>query len=199
MNTNIATSATTTPTADPGSIAAPSRLAAALDAAGLFAGVLRLSGTFSSVSARTTACRLASRRDSCRLARLARWTQHAAPRPAATVILARDRPDGDAFEVLMLLRNLNSDFIGGAYVFPGGAVDPQDATDEANALCVGLDDERASSLLGIDSGGLAYWVACLRELFEEAGLLLAVGADGTPLDMADAEVTARLRGAPTAR
>jgi 8-oxo-dGTP pyrophosphatase MutT (NUDIX family) len=91
----------------------------------------------------------------------------------------------------MLLRNLNSDFIGGAYVFPGGAVDPQDATDEASALCVGLDDERASSLLGIERAGLAYWIACLRELFEEAGLLLAVRADGAALDMADPEVTER--------
>jgi 8-oxo-dGTP pyrophosphatase MutT (NUDIX family) len=91
----------------------------------------------------------------------------------------------------MLLRNLNSDFIGGAYVFPGGAVDPQDATDEASALCVGLDDARASSLLGVDHGGLAYWIACLRELFEEAGLLLAVRDDGAPLEMTDGEVTER--------
>jgi len=39
------------------------------------------------------------------------------PRPAATVVTLRDAPEG--FEVLMLKRNLNSDFIGGAYVFPG--------------------------------------------------------------------------------
>ena len=78
----------------------------------------------------------------------------------------------------MLLRNLNSDFVGGAYVFPGGAVDPEDATSEAAARCVGIDDVRASALLGLDAGGLAYWVACPRELFEEAGLLLAMTADG---------------------
>jgi 8-oxo-dGTP pyrophosphatase MutT (NUDIX family) len=112
-------------------------------------------------------------------------SETAAPRPAATVILARDR-DASSFEVLMLLRNLNSDFIGGAYVFPGGAVDPEDATDEAASLCVGLDDARASRLLGVEFGGLAYWVACLRELFEEAGLLLATRADGEPLEMDDA-------------
>jgi 8-oxo-dGTP pyrophosphatase MutT (NUDIX family) len=112
------------------------------------------------------------------------------PRPAATVILARDRAAG-GFEVLMLLRNLKSDFVGGAYVFPGGAVDLEDATDEATAVCRGLDDVEASRFLGVERGGLAYWVACLRELFEEAGLLLASGVDGTALDMASASTTAR--------
>jgi 8-oxo-dGTP pyrophosphatase MutT (NUDIX family) len=115
----------------------------------------------------------------------------APPRPAATVIVARDRP-GANFEVLMLLRNLKSDFVGGAFVFPGGAVDPEDATHDAAARCTGLDDARASTTLGLDGGGLAYWVACARELFEEAGLLLARGEDGAPLDTADARLVARL-------
>ena len=47
------------------------------------------------------------------------------PRPAATVLTLRERPNG--YEILMLRRNLNSDFVGGAYVFPGGGVDPSDA------------------------------------------------------------------------
>lgn len=106
------------------------------------------------------------------------------------MILARDRAEG-GFEVLMLLRNLNSDFVGGAYVFPGGAVDPVDATDEATARCRGLDDAEASLILGVGTGGLAYWIACLRELFEEAGLLLAARDDGSSIDMADAATTAR--------
>lgn len=113
-----------------------------------------------------------------------------APRAAATVILARDRVPG-GFEVLMLMRNLNSDFVGGAYVFPGGAVDEADAGDVAQAHCTGLDDEQASSILSVDHGGLAYWVACLRELFEEAGLLLCVRRDGSRLEMADDATTAR--------
>ena len=46
-------------------------------------------------------------------------------RDAATVMLLRDGADG--IEVCMLQRNLNSDFVGGAYVFPGGGVDPADA------------------------------------------------------------------------
>ena len=113
------------------------------------------------------------------------------PRPAATVIVARDRPDA-SFEVLMLLRNLNSDFVGGAYVFPGGAVDEADASPEVAARCAGLDDAEASRRLGLETGGLAYWVACARELFEEAGLLLARRDDDTPIDGADGALADRL-------
>ncbi len=92
----------------------------------------------------------------------------------------------------MLMRNLNSDFVGGAYVFPGGAVDPVDASDGAAARCAGLDDVDASTVLGLEHGGLAYWVACARELFEEAGLLLATREGGEPLDVGDAQLVERL-------
>lgn len=84
----------------------------------------------------------------------------------------------------MALRNLKSDFVGGAYVFPGGAVDPEDATASVAARC-DLDDAVASRRLGLDRGGLAYHVACARELFEEAGLLFARRRDGRPLAAAD--------------
>ena len=94
-----------------------------------------------------------------------------AVRPAATVMMVRDAPEG--FEVLMLRRNLKSDFVGGAFVFPGGGVDAADATSTAEHQVEGLTDAEASTRLGLDSGGLAYYVACLRELFEEAGLLVA--------------------------
>ena len=69
----------------------------------------------------------------------------------------------------MLRRNLASEFVAGAYVFPGGSVDPEDRGDGAEELCRGLDDAEASEILGVDSGGLAFWVAALRECFEEAG------------------------------
>ena len=49
---------------------------------------------------------------------------------------------------------------------------------EAEAFCTGRTDAEASALLGFDSGGLAYWVAVVRETFEEAGLLLARRAGG---------------------
>ena len=50
------------------------------------------------------------------------------PRPAATVLTLRDSDNG--YEILMLRRNVLSDFMGGAYVFPGGAVDEEDAFDD---------------------------------------------------------------------
>jgi 8-oxo-dGTP pyrophosphatase MutT (NUDIX family) len=90
-------------------------------------------------------------------------------RPAATVMLVRDAPEpsgGTTLEVLMVRRNLRSDFVGGAYVFPGGAVDPLDGGAEAEAICAGRTDAGASALLGFASGGLAYWVAVVRETFE---------------------------------
>jgi 8-oxo-dGTP pyrophosphatase MutT (NUDIX family) len=102
-------------------------------------------------------------------------------RPAATVMLVRDGEGG--LEVLMVKRNLNSDFVGGAYVFPGGAVDPHDGGAEAESVSVGRTDAEASEILGVDSGGLAYWVAVLRELFEEAGILLATTPDGAILEL----------------
>lgn len=73
----------------------------------------------------------------------------------------------------MLRRTLSAAFAGGMYVFPGGRVDAADAADELEEICDGLDDAAASALLGVDAGGLAYWVAAIRECFEEAGVLLA--------------------------
>ncbi len=112
------------------------------------------------------------------------------PRPAATVITLRDGPDG--FEVLMLRRNLNSDFVGGAYVFPGGGVDESDAGPSAQRLALGVGDTEASRRLNLDSGGLAYYVACLRELFEEAGLLVACDENGEPRLFDDAFAVRRM-------
>jgi 8-oxo-dGTP pyrophosphatase MutT (NUDIX family) len=91
-------------------------------------------------------------------------------------MLVRDGARG--VEVFMLRRNLNSDFVGGAYVFPGGAVDDHDRHENLDGVCRGRSDAVASTQLGIDSGGLAYWVAAIRECFEEAGVLLAYDPDG---------------------
>lgn len=120
-------------------------------------------------------------------------------RPAATVMLVRDAAEADdsgsLLEVLMVRRNLNSDFVGGAYVFPGGSVDLADGGAEAEAACRGRSDAEASALLGVGSGGLAYWVAVLRETFEEAGLLLAERPGGPPLLAGDPAEEARFAAA----
>lgn len=106
-------------------------------------------------------------------------------RPAATVMLVRDSsgpPGGSGgIEVLMLLRDLQSVFVPGAWVFPGGRVD--DADVRAAAISGGRADAEASAALGVPGGGLAYWVAAVRECFEEAGILLARHAGtGEPLE-----------------
>jgi 8-oxo-dGTP pyrophosphatase MutT (NUDIX family) len=108
-------------------------------------------------------------------------------RPAATLMLVRDGEHDEApLEVLMVRRNLQSDFIGGAYVFPGGGLDAADGGPEVASRSRGLDDATASRILGLPHGGLAYWVAAVRECFEEAGVLLAYhDVGGAPRDAGD--------------
>ncbi|MFT7650189.1 MAG: 8-oxo-dGTP pyrophosphatase MutT (NUDIX family) [Candidatus Poriferisodalaceae bacterium] len=91
-------------------------------------------------------------------------------RTAATVLVLDERPD---LQVLMLKRNARSIFVGDMWVFPGGAVDPEDASAEADKAVGGLTDVEASAAMDLESGGIAYWAAVLRETFEEAGLLMA--------------------------
>lgn len=114
-------------------------------------------------------------------------SQPVVPRPAATITIVRDVPSG--FEVLMMQRNHSSGFMPGAYVFPGGAIDPEDTDPALYALCAGLDDAAASRLLGVERDGLAYWIGAIRECFEEAGLLLCYDRSGSliGLDRPDAE------------
>lgn len=83
----------------------------------------------------------------------------------------------------MLRRTGRASFAAGMYVFPGGRVDDVDHADEIAPFCRGLDDVDASLQLRIGSGGLAYWVASIRECFEEAGILLAERRDGAALDL----------------
>jgi len=115
------------------------------------------------------------------------------PLPAATVTLVRDGAQG--LEVLMMKRNMQSAFVPGRYLFPGGSVDPGDGLADIYAHCTGLTDETASSRLGLESGGLAYWVAAIRESFEESGLLLAHSENGVPISHEQAAELAQHRKA----
>jgi len=81
--------------------------------------------------------------------------------------------DQSTVEVFMLRRNLRSEFVAGAYVFPGGAVDADDRRAPLLGLVDGLEAGDADGLLGVASGALGFWVAAIRESFEEAGVLLA--------------------------
>ena len=98
------------------------------------------------------------------------------PRAAATIALLRDGESGP--EVLMMRRTHLAEFASGVYVFPGGAVDAADSDPALATLARGMDDAQASRALGMIEGGLAYWVAAIRECCEEAGLLLAYDGGG---------------------
>ena len=93
---------------------------------------------------------------------------------------------GPAIEVCMLRRNLGASFAAGAHVFPGGSVDEADRDAEFESLCRGRTDAEASAALGVDHGGLSFWVAAVRECFEEAGVVPAAGEGVGSPDMLDA-------------
>jgi len=110
------------------------------------------------------------------------------PTPSATVMLVRDAPNG--VEVFLMERSAHGMF-GGLHVFPGGKVDDADHAQRFTELSRGPDDPNASATLGLDSGGLSYWVACIRECFEEAGVLLALGSDGETLRLRSTDMRER--------
>ena len=105
-------------------------------------------------------------------------------RPAATVLLLRDAPQG--VEVLMTRRSMTASFAPGAYVFPGGGVDALDAASH----------KQASRRTTQSELHLTQAIAAIRESFEELGVLLARRADGTAADNRD--IAALDRSAPFA-
>ena len=113
------------------------------------------------------------------------------PRPAATLLLMREA--AGAPEVFMLQRTSKAAFLPGAFVFPGGALDADDASERAARRVRGLDDAQASVRLGVPSGGLAYWIAAARECFEESGILLAFDRKERPVDPQRADALEPLR------
>ena len=106
-------------------------------------------------------------------------TRSGTPRPSATIVVVRDGPQGP--EVLLMQRVESSDHTSGAWVFPGGLLEAADR--RCHALCEGIDDAAASATLGVAEGGLDYYVAAMRESFEEAGLLFASDARGRSVDL----------------
>ncbi|HMI36288.1 MAG TPA: hypothetical protein VK505_01570 [Steroidobacteraceae bacterium] len=103
------------------------------------------------------------------------------PRLAATTIVVRAR--GTQPELLLLRRGEHARFMPNAYVFAGGAVDPDDESADARDLCQGFSDRCASERLQLPSNGLRFFIAAVREVFEECGLLLAYDAHGEWVDL----------------
>jgi len=104
-------------------------------------------------------------------------------RPAATVIIVRDAPDG--LEILMLRRTNDAAFAGGMYVFPGGRVDGDDHLHAYDDLREGPSTRQVLQQRALGDEWRGYWIACIRESFEEAGVLLAYDQNQTLLDLSD--------------
>ena len=100
------------------------------------------------------------------------------PRHAASVVLLRD--SGDGLQVLLQRRHQNAGVLGGLYVFPGGKLDAADADPRWHG-CIDLDPaglaQRLNEADATPAQALALHVAALRELHEEAGILLATPAE----------------------
>src|SRR5580692_252462 len=101
-------------------------------------------------------------------------------RPAATIMLVRDDPE---FQVLMVKRHHQIDFASGALVFPGGKTH---AGDHDPAW-----SERVVGWAGLDGEQRALRIAAVREVYEEAGVLLARDRAGQPFGGDDRAGAAR--------
>lgn len=96
----------------------------------------------------------------------------AVPRPASTAVLLRDGEAGP--EALLLKRNHSVAFVPGAYVFPGGRVDASDSRPELL--------EHVAGLAAAAEPAAEFWIAALREVFEETGALLGERGPNAPAE-----------------
>ncbi len=116
------------------------------------------------------------------------------PRNASTVVLLRP-DDSGGFELLLTRRPEAMRFLGGFYVFPGGTVHRDDCSAQTLARCRKLSGEQARKILGGDHGpdeAMGHWVAVVRELFEEVGILLCQNEAGDDIDLANAATKLRI-------
>lgn len=101
--------------------------------------------------------------------------------PAATLVVMRPGPRAHGLEVLLLRRHESAAFVPGVYVFPGGVVDADDSAGRLLARTDGVSFAEAAQRLDLPDGdppALAYYLAALRETFEETGILLGRGRHG---------------------
>ena len=114
-------------------------------------------------------------------------------RPAATIVLVRERLAG--MELLFLQRSPSAPHFAGAYVFPGGTLEEGDRDPELYRRVLGVAAEEADRRLNVAGGALGFWVACVRECYEEAGILLAVDEQHRPISARRLEALTRQRDA----
>jgi 8-oxo-dGTP pyrophosphatase MutT (NUDIX family) len=115
----------------------------------------------------------------------------AIPRDAATLILMRDVDRASTgIEILLVRRHSKSVFMPGFYVFPGGRVETADYTPQAGEICHGLSFQQARDTIPDSSPpekALGFFVAAIRETFEEAGILLAYREKPGIIDLSEDE------------
>ena len=92
-------------------------------------------------------------------------------RPAAIVIVVREAPS--SYEIFMLKRTSKASFASDMYVFPGGRVDADDHLHKYDAFRHGPTESQAPQVKALGDEWRGFWIAAIRETFEEAGLLLA--------------------------
>jgi 8-oxo-dGTP pyrophosphatase MutT (NUDIX family) len=106
------------------------------------------------------------------------------------VILVRE--GAAAFEILMLRRVAEAAFAGGMYVFPGGRVDSDDHLHLFDVHRRGPTPAQEAQCRALGDEWRGYWIAGIRESFEEAGVLLAYDAAGRLVDHEESGMRARL-------
>jgi 8-oxo-dGTP pyrophosphatase MutT (NUDIX family) len=119
------------------------------------------------------------------------------PRCASTVVLVRPDENG-GFDVLLTRRPDGMRFLGGFYVFPGGTVHESDYAPAVLRRCRGISGEAARRILDNrhePEEALGHWVAVLRELFEEVGVLLCVDENGQEAEVNNPAVKQRIERA----
>ena len=118
------------------------------------------------------------------------------PLPATTIIVIRNfKGVKNNIEVLMTKRHDSLKFLGGFYVFPGGKIEKQDYSDESISRLKGINLVKAHQILNLNVLNLknkdvknillGYWIAGIRELFEEIGILLVEDETGKILNNLD--------------
>jgi 8-oxo-dGTP pyrophosphatase MutT (NUDIX family) len=96
--------------------------------------------------------------------------------PASTVALIR--PGASGLEVFLVRRHTAVAVMAGAHVFPGGSRTMADSAGDIAELCDGRDRVRDRMQGVLDDEARGFHVAAVRELYEEAGILLARNRDG---------------------
>jgi 8-oxo-dGTP pyrophosphatase MutT (NUDIX family) len=123
------------------------------------------------------------------------WLLHMTrPRFASTVVVVR--PDTNrGFEILLTRRPPQMRFMGGFYVFPGGTVLDSDYSLQVLERCRGVSADQARTILGNRHSpevALGHWIAVVRELYEEVGILLCEAESGGAIDLRVEKTKARL-------